>query len=73
LTIVHCVSTDRSADLEARLEEMTAAYEAVIAENKTLRALNNDLAAQLETLKRRFFGRSSEKQSIRQTNRPGMG
>jgi hypothetical protein len=40
----------------------TAAYEAVIAENKTLRALNDDLAAQLETLKRKFFGRSSEKQ-----------
>jgi transposase len=57
------VSTDRSADLEARLEEMTAAYEAVIAENKTLRALTDDLAAQLETLKRRFFGRSSEKQT----------
>jgi transposase len=55
------VSTDRFADLEARLEEMTAAYEAAIAENKTLRVLNDDLSAQLETLKRRFFGRSSEK------------
>lgn len=55
------MSTDRFANLEARLEEMTAAYEAGIAENKTLRALNDDLTAQLETLKRRFFGRSSEK------------
>ena len=80
------MSTDRSADLEARLEEMTAAYEAVVAEKRDLQArheaetttltaqfeaektrlqaLYDDLAAQYETLKRRFFGRSSEKQTV---------
>lgn len=56
------MSSDRTAELEQRLAELTAAYEAVKTEKNRLEAQYNDLAAKYETLKRKLFGRSSEKQ-----------
>lgn len=67
------MSNDQTAELHRRLAEMTSAYEALQAENTQLRqefqakhhALQvqyEDLAAQYETLRKKFFGRSSEKQ-----------
>lgn len=56
------MSSDRTAELEQRLAEMTAAYEAVKTEKNRIAAQYDDLAAKYETLKRKLFGRSSEKQ-----------
>ena len=67
------MSNDRIAELEQRLQEMTAAYEEAVTEKQALaaqfeathsqlKAAYEDVASQLETLKRRFFARSSEKQ-----------
>ncbi len=67
------MSVDRIAELEQQLATMTASYEAVMAEKRQLQIRYeaerqqlqveyDALAAQLDALKRRFFGRSSEKQ-----------
>jgi transposase len=56
------MSTDRIAELEQQLSTMTAAYTRAVTEKKLLQVEYDELASQLEALKRRFFGRSSEKQ-----------
>ena len=56
------MSTKRIAQLEQRLAEMNAAYEAVAAERDQLQIRYETIAGELEALKRRFFARSSEKQ-----------
>ena len=63
MTAAYEAAVAEKLDLQARHEaETTTLTRQFEAEKTRLQALYEDLAAQYETLKRRFFGRSSEKQ-----------